>query len=270
MTVIATQRLIEASADLGPYDRALLSLMVNHGLDDEALAHLMHTSSDEVAVRREQLEVRLSAELGLPADMVRGALTELRGAAGEHRSANDQPVADRLDTDSVAAAGALPSPPATPPERQPALTRVRRRNAVLALLGLAVAAVIVLVIALSSSGGSRDRPPASVPARSALIGLPGVPAGVTGTLALTGPRAHPRLIATVSRLPPAGGGHYELWLYNTIIDAVPIARLGAPGGSVAVQLPSGYRRYRWLDVSYQPPGSVNHSGESILRAAVFR
>ena len=78
----------------------------------------------------------------------------------------------------------------------------------------------------------------------------------------------PQLELTVAGLPPAGSGHYELWLYNSIIDSVPLARIVAPGGSIGVALPADFRRYRWLDISLQPGGFVYDSGESVVRASV--
>jgi hypothetical protein len=40
--------------------------------------------------------------------------------------------------------------------------------------------------------------------------------------------------------------------------------------SFKVALPRDYRRYHWIDISFQPPGLVNDSGESVMRASVPR
>ncbi len=98
-----------------------------------------------------------------------------------------------------------------------------------------------------------------------LTPLPGGPVGATAdmSLATKGDRATLRLRA--SGLPAAGGGHYEVWLYSTIIDSEALGTLRS-GSWVAFPIPPGARRYRWIDVSLQPPGGSSNSGESVLRA----
>jgi hypothetical protein len=68
----------------------------------------------------------------------------------------------------------------------------------------------------------------------------------------------------------ATDGHYEAWLYNSILDSAPLVRLRMGVASFNVALPRGYRRYHWIDISFQPPGLVNDSGESVMRASVPR
>jgi hypothetical protein len=142
--------------------------------------------------------------------------------------------------------------------------------------------VLVLVVVLSvgsskpthsspthtGTGGSSPVASTGVDDHAALGMLPGGPAGVTGSIGLSGPAAAPRLVVSVAGLPAAGTGHYEVWLYNSVIDSRALASLGTSGGSVTVPLPADYRRYRWIDVSRQPAGSSVHSGLSVLRAAV--
>jgi len=91
---------------------------------------------------------------------------------------------------------------------------------------------------------------------------------MSGSIGLAGAAAKPRLVITVSGLPPAGTGHYEVWLYNSVIDSRGLARLGATGGTATVPLPRDFRRFRWIDVSMQPAGTTVHSGISMVRAAV--
>jgi hypothetical protein len=72
---------------------------------------------------------------------------------------------------------------------------------------------------------------------------------------------------TVSNLPPASGGHYEIWLFNSLTVSMPLGRLRAGVDHLSLPLPRGAARYRWIDISFQPVGAVFHSGESVLRAA---
>jgi hypothetical protein len=74
---VATRRLIEAAAGLGPADRALLNLWVNHGLDDERLRALSGLSAAALARGRDHLVGGLSERLGLPPQDVRRALEEI-------------------------------------------------------------------------------------------------------------------------------------------------------------------------------------------------
>jgi hypothetical protein len=71
---------------------------------------------------------------------------------------------------------------------------------------------------------------------------------------------------TVIGLPPARGGHYEVWLYNTVIESQPVARLRNGVRHLVIRLPHRPARFHWSDISFQPAGAVYHSGESILRA----
>ncbi len=96
--------------------------------------------------------------------------------------------------------------------------------------------------------------------------LPGGLTRATGTVRLIGSGRTLRLRLTVSNLPGIHGGHYEAWLYDSVLDSRPLGRLRA-GHAATYLLPAGARHYRSIDVSFQPRGVVNHSGESRLRAA---
>ena len=95
--------------------------------------------------------------------------------------------------------------------------------------------------------------------------LPGGIPGATGTVTLLhGPAGTQRVLVHVSGLPPIGSDHYEVWLYNSIIDSVPLGRLG-PNGSGSFTLPAVVTRYASIDISRQPAGSILPSGASLLR-----
>ena len=334
---VAAQRLIDASGKLDAADRALLSLLVNHGMDGDALARALHLDHARVAERRRELAEHLGAVLELPAAFVSEQLDELAQSAR-----SQQPATTSVDRtpETSAGAGAVigASAPDTTPPADPK-TRQRRRGWLLAAVLLAAIAA-VLIVSLTSAGASKpgaSKPtaattgtsprttpsvtstsattptttstttpattstttpattstttpattstttptatPPSTPSggippsppvreRAELETLPGGPAGMSGSIGLAGAAAKPRLVITVSGLPPAGTGHYEVWLYNSVIDSRGIARLGATGGTATVPLPRDFRRFRWIDVSMQPAGTTVHSGISMVRAAV--
>jgi outer membrane biosynthesis protein TonB len=190
------------------------------------------------------------------------------------------------------ASPAVPDEPPPPPEDEPVETPRRRRWL---WVGIVAAVLIVAaVIAIVAGGGSS--PPAHrtaattpstpttatqtptvaapVPAHPTagpvpvpFAGLPGGLLRASGSVKLSGPVEHLKLKLTVRGLPAAHHGHYEVWLYNSVIDSVPLGRLRNGRHRLGARLPANARHYRWIDVSFQPVGVVNHSGESELRAS---
>jgi hypothetical protein len=185
-----------------------------------------------------------------------------------------------------------------PPPAAPGGRRDRRR--VWLTLGLLAVVCLGVVIAALASGGTpaahgttrvasapttvASTPPVTAaagpsptpapPTRTAggpvtpLVGLPGGLAHAHGTIQLTGPMKNLglRLRLSVSGLPTPHGGHYEVWLFNSVLDSESLGRLRAGAGRVTYPMPANARRYGWIDISWQPGGAVNHSGESELRA----
>jgi len=182
---------------------------------------------------------------------------------------------------------APPSPESPSPSR-------RRRRAWVALAAIVVIVAIVIVLRSGGSRGSRGsgasggagasghrRGTTATEARASaqpvpstaggtgprqLAALPGGLRQVTGTVALAGTSPNLELDLSVRHLPPPTHGHYEVWLYESLIYSEPLGRLGAGVTRMSVALPRDARRYPWLDVSFQPPGAVFHSGDSVLRA----
>jgi hypothetical protein len=112
--------------------------------------------------------------------------------------------------------------------------------------------------------------PTGGPAAPALGGLPGGLGKARGSIQLAGPPRqinHLRLRLRVTGLPAPRHGHYEVWLYNSVLDSRPLGRLRAGTRRATYKLARDARRYRWIDISFQPVGAVNHSGESELRAS---
>jgi hypothetical protein len=163
----------------------------------------------------------------------------------------------------------------------------------LGLLALALVLVVAVVIAIVAGGGRSSpapRPAASTPKAATtatqtptattpavpttatpvpppLAALPGGLTHASGSIKLSGKVKHLRLSLTVRGLPAAHAGHYEVWLYNSVIDSQPLGRLRNGHHRLTVGLPANVRHYRWIDISFQPVGAINHSGESELRAS---
>jgi hypothetical protein len=186
-----------------------------------------------------------------------------------------------------------PGPPAGPPRR-----RVVAITGGLAALVLAV----ILVLTLTGGSGAQHRaaarakgiatkpapapaptpapptPTTSTPvaARSGtrtgpvpggFAGLPGGLRHAHGSVQLVGPLKHLKLRLRVRRLPSPHRGHYEVWLFNSVLDSTALGRLRGGKRTATYELPPQARRYRWIDISLQPRRYVNHSGESVLRAS---
>jgi hypothetical protein len=296
---VAASRLIEAAAELGPDDRALLNLLVNHGVDEAFLLRALRTDQAHLEARYLLLAARLGEVLELPAPYVQEQLDELVRSAREYEASGAESAngaSAGSESGPVPLSAPAPSGAAAPAEsarvektpvpevadkRAPGRARRRTRPAVVLLV---VLVIVIVVVAIILSGGSskhvhgrgtspatgRANPNASTGGRDhgKLVALPGAPAGATGSIRLAGPANAPRLVVLAAGLPAAGTGHYEVWLYNSVIDSRALANLGASGGRVTVSLPANYRRYRWIDVSRQPAGSTVHSGVSVLRVAV--
>jgi hypothetical protein len=279
MASLATHRLIDAAAKLDPADRALLNLWVNRGLDEGRLTELTGMSIDALQGRREKIVAQLAADLGLPDEDVRAALqqispdVEARSPPGPNGLAQAPPSANGATT--VAPAESLP----------------RRRRLWVGLLALVlIAAAVIAIIAggRRSSRGPRpaggtpttatatpQAPPVPTPAHPTtvtpvpppLAALPGGLTHASGSVKLSGKVKNLKLSLTVRGLPAAHAGHYEVWLYDSVIDSLPLGRLRNGHHGLIVRLPASVRHYRWIDISFQPVGSVNHSGESELRAS---
>jgi hypothetical protein len=96
--------------------------------------------------------------------------------------------------------------------------------------------------------------------------FPGGLTATTGSIVLTGHSPHLKLKLTVKGLPGAGSGHYEVWLFTSVVDSRRLGPISAGTHTVTFPLPSGARHYHWIDVTLQPKGSRSYSGESELRA----
>jgi hypothetical protein len=303
MSSLATHRLIDAAARLDPADRALLNLWVNRGLGDERLTALTGMSAETLRARRQNIIDRLAADLGLPEQDVRDALEQIapdqealpgtvngNAPAASNGLAPTEPEAPSepegaSEPEAPSEPEGAPEPEALSDEAPPG----RRRGVWLGLLA-ALVAIVVVVVVIAAGSGSTPKPaassssttttastatpaapaptrPTSGPVPALLAGLPGGLTHASGSVKLSGLVKNLKLNLRVKGLPAAHNGHYEVWLYNSVVDSRPLGRLRLGHDRLTVTLPRNARHYRWIDVSFQPVGAVYHSGESELRAS---
>jgi hypothetical protein len=260
----ATRSLMEASAGLDASSRALLSLWLERGLSDDAIAEMAGLDREAVTARKLDIAQRLGDQLGRPPSDILAALSEVEPARARARRPG-----------GPALAGAL----------------------------AAVGVLVVVVLVLFSLGGSShhgsSRAQAATTTGSSAGVSTGSPAGVStgspavdgspaavsdgsreplkplalrvpdasGSVTVSGAGTARKLNLTYRGLPRVGGQHYEVWLYNTIIDSRPLGRIASGSGRLSLTLPADAGTYHQIDVSLQTAGYHYDSGESVLRAA---
>jgi hypothetical protein len=276
---VATADLVAASEVLDPTGKALLSLWLQRDLSDERIAELIFATPERVAERRSRLLEALAHELSTSPDEVHRAI---RGAA--RHTGNSQPergVAPRRGPARVlapesGAAAVGPSAAVSPKSRRgrgamaPALLAA---GSALALLGWLAGANLGREPAPRADRQEAVKPRATraprvstrrvTLLRATLKPLAGAPASGRGDVVIvrTAGRAfvHLRVFGM-----PKPHGTYRLWAYNSGRDARALGDVSASGRLVA-PLPRLRRKYRYLDVTLQPPGTRAHSGPSVLR-----
>jgi anti-sigma-K factor RskA len=144
---------------------------------------------------------------------------------------------------------------------------------------------VALVVVLASSGGSekskstaqtsapsspanpatKQKPARPAVTKTQLVAL-GTASGATGTAALT--QGGKRMTINVSGLR---GGAYQVWLYNSVIDAVSLTKVQGTKLALDLKLPRNASHYRYVDISLEPAdGNPNHSGDSVLRVPISK
>jgi hypothetical protein len=206
---------------------------VNRGLGDAAVARMTGMSVESVASRRARIVEDLSRLLGLPAADVRSALTEI----------------------------------APTPSYELDDSRPKRRRRPWAAPALVVVVAAVVVGASLASSGSGDRRRSATTRGESLVALPGGSGRPAGTVLVARQGSKLRLDLSVSHMPSVSHAHYEVWLYDSVVNSVDVGRLRSGETHLSLRLPDSAARYRWFDISVQPTGRVFHSGESVLRAA---
>ncbi len=294
---LATRRLIDASATLPAADRALLSLWTQRGLDVAAMAEMTGVDPATIARRRVRIVTDLSTQLALPPEDVAAALTAIAASAAS--GSGGRVEIDPADPVLEAASASPPTPGASPtggsqavmqptirqpesrsqPESLPGSEAARWRPARWLITALVSIAVVVIIVVTASSGGGDSPRTRSVASSAPAAGSPAPPSGArrfaplpggipgaAGTVTVAaGPSGTQRLLVQVTGLPAAGSDHYEVWLYNSIIDSVALGHLGSRGAG-GFTLPAVVTRFASIDISRQPPQSTEPSGASVLRA----
>jgi hypothetical protein len=235
---------------LDAVERALLELSLRRGVEDEAIGLVLRLPPGEVERRREAVLDRLADDLGLAGSAEREELRALLPSlSGRHWPADRERWAR------------------TEEERGGAR---RRRVLRVGALGIAAVAIAGSVVALSAGGG-RESGSGADP-RSPVVPLTRVaPAGRgAGTVRVAGRRGSERLELRVSGLPALEEA-YEVWLYRSASEAVPLGRFLGASFRGRLPLPANARRYAFVDVSREPiDDNPRHSGESLLRAPLRR
>jgi hypothetical protein len=77
-----------------------------------------------------------------------------------------------------------------------------------------------------------------------------------------------RLVLRVGGLR-AGG--YQVWLYNSVIEAKSLGGARGTKLDLDLHLPPSANHFRAIDVSREPrDGNANHSGQSVLRVSLAK
>jgi hypothetical protein len=297
----AERALLNLWVNRGLDDRALAAMT---GMTSEAIemrrARIVESLSAELGLPPDQIQAALIDIAAMSTnEAARAGEREMNGEHA-HAPVRDQPAEPEgaaKPQGAVEAQGAAkpqgavePQPESPPDTKGKPWLRSVLWAPVLALVALVV---IVVIIASGSGGSSRHRTPttATSPAaasstapavsptspspsptvsRPPIVALGALPGGLLharGSVTAIGKLRDLRLKLSVTGLPPAVRGHYEVWLYNSVLDSQDLARLRNGVHTLRMPLPHGAHRYRWIDISFQPIGAVNHSGESVLRAA---
>jgi hypothetical protein len=271
------------------------------GADPDSVA----ASRDE-ALRRVAVDVGLGEE---NLDEVRAQLAELPAEEwlGGTAAPTADPEAEPRVADPSAEEPAVVEPEAEPAP-EPAAERTASRTAPItagarrrrpvwpALLGLLLLAGVIAAIALAaggddeeSTGGGGDTQAQTGESGGGGGGgdgggstPPPEPEGHEG-----GPRFEPigagqaegrarltdggeRIEVQLRDLPsPPNGGHFEVWLYSSLIESRSLGRSRDPVVRVEAKLPPDWQDYKFVDVSLEPSdGNAGHSGESVARLRV--
>jgi hypothetical protein len=289
MLAVPADRLPGALADLDPGNRALLDLSLRRGVSDAEIGELLRKDPTDVARGRDAVLELLCDALEVGGhdrrDRVRQAVTALpddawRPAAARAAATPLPPEPERApepaapkppprDLDRAAAARELDDRLYFEPEE-----RGSRRTVWLLILG-GIAVLGVLLALLLSGGdddgsnesGSQPTPSQNGPGPAPegdIVNLSPIGRGSGGgTVAVTDEGA----TITIRGLPDPAPGSYQVWLYNSIVDAKSLGTFPGGSGKLDVQLPSDASNYQFLDVSREPDdANPNHSGASVMRA----
>ena len=220
------------------------------------MAAVLRLQPEDVAPRRDAALDRLATQLGMHDEAERARLPELLAELPGDQWPDD-------DGNLVSSPPPPKAAPAAPPARGRAegrgpaegRTAARRRRPLAAIVVIVVGALLGGFIGLLLFGGdAEDDGDSAKPAATAQAPAPEpktfdlkpVSAGFPGrgTARIEGSGANSRLVMSLSDLPPREEA-YQVWLYNSLFDAVAdrprggqLARggQGAPGGPEPLQV----------------------------------
>ncbi len=299
---LATDSFSQALSELDPATRALLDLSLRRGMRPEEIGDLLGTDPESVIVARENALEQLASELGMgdvtELDGVRARLAELPGEAWTPPARSDPAAQAEPESEEHQRRELELLTPEAQNERsgpakradQPGKTRKSPLPVLLALL--AVAAIVAAALLITrGSGDDTASPPNRAPAPAARQpaakqnkAAPAAPSdgpkvklasptGAAGTASATARLTDggKRLVLTATSLPDPGTGSYQVWLFNSVIDARSIGSARGRDLQVDLKLPARASRYSSVDVSVEPrDGNPNHSGQSVLRVPLSK
>src|SRR5215208_3672067 len=290
MLAVPADRLPGALADLDPGNRALLDLSLRRNVSDADIGELLRKDPVDVARGRDAVLELLCDALEVGGhdrrERVREAVASLPDDAwrpGPAQAATPPPPPPLRD-DVVDEPEPEPEleelkPPPPPRELDESLyfepeERGSRRTAWLLILG--GIAVLGVLLALLLSGGDDDGSNESGSQPAPSQNGPGpAPEGDTAKLSPIGGGRGEGTVSvtdggatiTIRGLPNPAPGSYQVWLYNSIVDAKSLGTFPEGSGKLEVQLPDDASNYRSLDVSRESDdANTNHSGASVMRA----
>ena len=294
MLAVPADRLPTALGELDPGNRALLDLSLRRGVSDAEIGELLRKQPDDVARGRDAVLELLADALDVTGhdrrERVRLAVAALPEDAWRARPdsapppppapPSEEPPAEPEPKSGPAARPALDrdgqAPPREPKDElyfEPEPRRSRRGGV---LVILALVAILGAVLALLLSGGDDEgsNESGSQPAPKEGEPQPPPPEGNSARLTpVQAERGGGRVTVTdegvtiVVRDLPDPEGAYQVWLYDSIVQAKSLGTITDGGGRVETTLPPDASRYRFLDVSLEPADeNPNHSGDSVLRA----
>lgn len=287
----------EALESLDPAARALLDLSLGRGMPDWKIAELLGGEPLAVTHRRGEVVDRVAARLGRDGpDEVAQVHAELRELLASRTA--ERPLA------STAIGRPLTSTATGRPSRRLVI------GAAIAVVAFGVLISLVLVggddgpgapaggeaisdgsrerrgargtenaeedargeTARGGRSGQRGRGRGAAAPLGMLEPLPGSGSDANGTARIVR-RGGDVILRMRMRDLPRTDGVYQVWLYNSQLDALAVASFkpkrgpNAPERTMIVpRLPADFGRYRFVDVSNEPgDGNTNHSGESVLR-----
>ena len=290
MLAVPADRLPGALADLDPGNRALLDLSLRRNVSDADIGELLRKDPVDVARGRDAVLELLCDALEVGGhdrrERVREAVASLPDDAwrpGPAQAATTPPPPPLRD-DVVDEPEPEPEleelkPPPPPRELDESLyfepeERGSRRTAWLLILG--GIAVLGVLLALLLSGGDDDGSNESGSQPAPSQNGPGpAPEGDSAKLSPIGGGRGEGTVSvtdggatiTIRGLPNPAPGSYQVWLYNSIVDAKSLGTFPEGSGKLEVQLPDDASNYRSLDVSRESDdANTNHSGASVMRA----